>query len=151
MNEKALEPFLERLDFDAADVAGFEAKFGKRASIFLSGLSGLFRLYRRLPYENRLPQALRHQAAAVALYISERQDFLPDNSINALGLIDDLWLAYTPLPQFAEALGEEALQSHWQPELQFSDVLALAENASELTQHVPFKVLERLQDYLGSV
>lgn len=151
MNANASKPLLERLDFDAADVAGFEAKFGKRAATFLGGLSGLFRLYRRLPYESRLPQALRHQAAAVALYISERQDFLPDNQINSMGLIDDLWLAYTALPPFRDALGEEVLQSHWHSDTQLAEVLALAENANELTQHVPSKVLERLQDYLGTV
>lgn len=149
MDEKLFEPLTERLKLNALDVAGFEAKFGKRALTFLDGLSGLMRLYRRLPYENRLPLAMRHRCAAVALYIGERQDFLADNSVNAMGLIDDLWIAYKALPEVADELGEEGLQVHWHSDMALADAIALAENVDELTQHVPYKVLERLKDYLG--
>lgn len=143
-----LDQVTNNLDTAMLDAAEFEAQYGKRAVAFLRNLPGLFRLYRRLPYDFELPTELRRLAAAIALYIAEHQDFLDDASRNVGGLIDDLWLAYAALPRFLEGASEELVERHWRSDQDFSEVLALAENASDLKQHVPSKVLERLNRYL---
>lgn len=143
-----LDQVTNALETAVLDLQDFEARFGKRAGVFLRGLPGLFRLYRRLPYAPEASPELRRTAAAVALYVAEHQDFLADTDRKVAGLIDDLWLVYSALPRFIEAMGEEALAPHWRGDLSFGDVAALAENASELAQHVPSKVLERLQHFL---
>lgn len=144
-----LDQVANLLETAVMDRADFEGHFGKRAAAFLDALPALFRLYRRLPYDEGIPLEVRRLCAAVALYIAEHQDFLDDKNRSRTGLIDDVWLAYAILPQVVEAAGEAALERHWRSEHALADVIGLAENAGELKQHVPSKVLERLKTYLG--
>jgi len=142
----ALDQINHNLDA-AIGSSSFEAAYGKQAGSFLSALPALYRLYRRVPFDFDFTIAQRHMAAAVAMYISETQDFLDDKSHR--GLIDDVWIAFAALKRLVEAQGEETVSRHWRSEADFNVVVGLAENVDTLADLVPSKVLEKMQAFLG--
>jgi hypothetical protein len=125
----------------------FVEDYGRDAAAFLKGMPGLYRLFRRLPYDFDAPLEARRLAASVLLYIAENQDFLEDSG--RFGLIDDVWLSYSALQACSDAMDQEVLERHWRSDESFDDVLGLAANVSSLKDHVPVKVLERIARYLG--
>lgn len=145
-----MTPALDQINHQLDEVvqgASFEESYGKQATSFLTALPSLFRLFRRVPYDFDVPLAHRHMAAAVTMYISETNDFLDDKSHP--GLIDDIWLAFAALRKLVDAAGEDIIGRHWRSEADFNVVVGLAENVDTLAEHVPSKVLEKMQAYLG--
>jgi hypothetical protein len=142
----ALDQINHNLD-EAIGSDSFESAYGKQATSFLAALPALYRLYRRVPFDFEFSVPHRHMAAAVAMYISETQDFLDDKSHR--GLIDDVWIAFAALNHLVAAQGEESVSRHWRSEADFNVVVGLAENVDTLAEHVPSKVLEKMQAFLG--
>ena len=60
-----------------------------------------------------------------------------------------MWIAYAALRTLVEEVGVEAVERHWRSAAPFEVVSGLAENVDTLAEHVPVKVLEKMQKYLG--
>ncbi|MFH1807889.1 MAG: hypothetical protein ABIJ09_04045 [Pseudomonadota bacterium] len=129
--------------------ASFEARYGKKAVVFLEHLPALFRLFHRLTFEFALTTQARQKSASVAVYIAEHQDFVGEATRGAEGLIDDVWIAYTVLAQLLETVPDEVLRAHWRSEASFDEVTALAPNVGTLDDLVPSRVLTLARQFLG--
>jgi hypothetical protein len=127
----------------------FQARYDARAGEFLPGLPGLFRLFHWLTFDLEVAPEHRRKAASIAVYIAEAHDYCGESNLGVEGLIDDLWLAYTAVHQLAKALPVPQLQRHWRSELTLFQVLDLSRATQDLEQHVPSRVLERLQDFVA--
>ena len=128
----------------------FEARFGKNARRFYDQIPAVFGLMRRLALDLELPVAHRHLAAATTLYLAEPDDFLRETANSAVvGTIDDVWVGFEALRRLRAAVGDAPLARHVRAPAKFEDLADLAENVDTIKEHVPSRVLEMLQDYLG--
>ncbi len=148
MTEGVLERVTGHLHELTEERGAFEARYGKKAAVFLDHLPALFRLFHRLTFEFQITTAQRQKAASVAVYIAEHQDFASEASRGAEGLIDDVWIAFTALAELLETVPEAVLTSHWRSEAPFEDVAALAPNVGSIDEQVPSRVLTLARRFL---
>ncbi len=139
----------------------FAQTHGDVAASYLAHLPWLFRLFRRVPFDDTLPLRARHGAAVVALYLAEAQDFLAPNaatteegrpqfnadSDQSASLIDDLFAAYFGLQSLLEIVKTPAaLEPHWRSKgTSFDVMVGLSQNLEPLRERCPPKVLERVE------
>lgn len=149
MESNTLDIVTERLSGLIQQRERFQARYDHRAGDFLEGLPGLFRLFHWLTFDLDVPAEQRRKAASIAVYISEAHDYCGESNLGVEGLIDDLWLAYTGLRQFAATLPIELLQRHWRSEPTLFHLLDLSRDLQDLEKHVPSRVLERLEAFIA--
>lgn len=154
MTTSGLDRVLMEFEDISQNHVAFEAAHGEYAAAFLTHLPWLFRLFRRVPFDESLPLRARHAGAVVAFYLAENQDFMGPSALTgkdpAVGLIDDVFAAYFGLKALVDMVGdEEKLAPHWRSSAtDFEQVVGLCQNLEPLREKVPPKVLERVEALL---
>lgn len=150
-NTTGLDRVLMEYEFVSQRHAPFSAAYGERAAAFLEQLPWLFRLFRRVPFDEDLPLRARHAAAVVAFYLAEQQDFFSagGGADSEIGLIDDVFAAYFGLREVVDIVGDPfVLRKHWRGETPLDEVIGLAHNIDVLREKLPSKVLEKIEPLL---
>lgn len=128
----------------------FEARFGRNAARFFDKLPIAFGLLRRLALDLDLPVPARHRAAAAALYLADPDDYLRETQASGVvGAIDDVWVGFEAIRRLRRAVGDAPLARHVRAPERFSELADLAENIDVIREHVPSRVLEQLEQFLG--
>ena len=132
-----------------AEAHDFELAYGKHARSFLEKLPVLFPLLRRAAFDLNLPDEVRRLAAFGVVYVAEPDDFMREGKVAARSLLDDCWVAFACLMRMRTLTTDETLQRHLRVAGNWEDLCALADNLPTLTLHLPSKVLEQLERWLG--
>jgi uncharacterized membrane protein YkvA (DUF1232 family) len=151
MPRESLDRLQQQLARNVAEEGGaFEARFGKNARRFFDQLPVLFGLMRRLALDLELPTAERRLAAAAALYLAEPDDYLRETPASGVvGAIDDVWVGFEALRRLHGAVGDAPLARHIREPASLEALSELAENVDAIREHVPSRVLEQLEQFLG--
>ncbi len=146
-----LDRIADVIELKASTPDRYVEKYGHRAAEFLKELPWIFRLCRRAAFDLALPQECRHMCSLVVLYVAEHRDFLGDDIESEVGLIDDVWVAFRAVQYLGHHTSRATLAAHWKGPTPYDVMAGLAENLDYLAEHVPSKVLEAAQAYLGIV
>ncbi len=151
MTHDALDRLQEHyLRFVIAEGHAFEEKFGKTARRFFDQLPVLFHLYRRMSLDLELSSQARRLASSALFYLIETDDFLRAGKISAVeSSIDDVWVGFEVLRRLRLAVDDELICRHVNPPAAFELLTTLAENIDTVAEHVPTRVLEKLQQFVS--